>query len=40
LPPTALSSAFGEPKDPDFDRARYDAIGESDRFTLRFRRPR
>lgn len=40
LPPTALASPFGKPRDPDFDRAPYDAIGESDRFTLRFRKPR
>jgi len=40
LKPTALSAAFGKPADPDFDRAPYDAIGESDRFTLRFRKPR
>jgi predicted methyltransferase len=40
LPPTALTSDFGEPADPSFDRTPYDAIGESDRFTLRFRRPR
>ncbi len=39
LPPVARSSAFGEPADPSFDRAHYDAIGESDRFTLRFRKP-
>ena len=39
LPPTALTAAFGKPRDPDFDRTRYDAIGESDRFTLRFRKP-
>ena len=39
LPPTARSSPFGEPDDPDFDRAPFDAIGESDRFTLRFRKP-
>jgi len=39
LPPTARTSSFGEPDDPDFDRTPYDAIGESDRFTLRFRKP-
>ena len=39
LPPTARSSPFGKPDDPDFDRAHFDAIGESDRFTLRFRKP-
>ena len=39
LPPSARSSAFGKPDDPNFDRAPFDAIGESDRFTLRFRKP-
>lgn len=38
LKPTRQSSATGAP-DPNFDRARYDAIGESDRMTLRFRKP-
>jgi len=36
LPPTRQSSENGKPVDPSFDRARYDAIGESDRMTLRF----
>lgn len=39
LPPVARTSALGEPADPDFDRAAYDAIGESDRMTLLFRKP-
>ena len=39
LPPVSRSSAFGEPADPDFDRAPYDAIGESDRMTLMFFKP-
>lgn len=39
LPPVARTSAFGEPADPEFDRAPYDAIGESDRMTLLFRKP-
>lgn len=39
LPPSRQSSADGKPADPGFDRARYDAIGESDRMTLRFRKP-
>ena len=40
LPPTRQSSADGKsPPPPGFDRARYDAIGESDRMTLRFRKP-
>jgi len=36
LPPTRQSSADGKPADPAFDRTKYDAIGESDRMTLRF----
>ena len=39
LPPTRRSSPFGQPPDPAFDHARYDAIGESDRMTLRFKKP-
>jgi predicted methyltransferase len=39
LPPTGLTAGFGKSRDPNFDRTRYDAIGESDRFTLRFRKP-
>lgn len=39
LPPTRQSSENGKPVDPSFDRARYDAIGESDRMTLRFVKP-
>jgi len=38
LPPVRRSSATRVPN-PDFDRAKYDAIGESDRMTLRFRKP-
>jgi predicted methyltransferase len=38
LPPTRQSSASGQP-DPKFDHSKYDAIGESDRMTLRFRKP-
>lgn len=38
LPPVKRSSATGQP-DPSFDRAKYDAIGESDRMTLRFVKP-
>jgi predicted methyltransferase len=38
LPPTRQSSAGGQP-DPSFDHSKYDAIGESDRMTLRFRKP-
>lgn len=39
LPPTRLSAPRGEPPKPDFDHAPYDAIGESDRMTLRFVKP-
>ncbi len=38
LPPSRQSSASGAP-DPGFDHTKYDAIGESDRMTLRFRKP-
>ncbi len=38
LPPTRQSSASGPP-DPAFDHSKYDAIGESDRMTLRFKKP-
>jgi len=39
LPPTRRSAPAGQPANPSFDHARYDAIGESDRMTLRFRKP-
>ncbi len=39
LPPERRASAPGAPADPDFDHAAYDAIGESDRMTLRFLKP-
>lgn len=39
LPPVRLSAPRGEPDDPAFDHAPYDAIGESDRMTLRFIKP-
>ncbi len=39
LPPVRRSQARGEPVNPDFDHAPYDAIGESDRMTLVFRKP-
>jgi predicted methyltransferase len=39
LPPTRRSSPRGEPANPNFDHSKYDAIGESDRMTLRFRKP-
>jgi predicted methyltransferase len=40
LPPVRQSSDNGKPVDPAFDRAKYDAIGESDRMTLRFVKPK
>jgi predicted methyltransferase len=39
LPPTRRSAPGGQPPNPAFDHSRYDAIGESDRMTLRFRKP-
>jgi len=39
LPPVRRSSAMRGETDPDFDRTKYDAIGESDRMTLKFRKP-
>ena len=39
LPPVRRSSPRGEPEDPAFDHSRFDAIGESDRMTLRFVKP-
>jgi len=40
LPPVRQSSEGGKPVDPSFDRAKYDAIGESDRMTLKFSKPK
>jgi predicted methyltransferase len=39
LPPTRRSAPAGQPADPNFDHSKYDAIGESDRMTLKFRKP-
>lgn len=39
LPPVARTAPQGAAPDPSFDRSRYDAIGESDRMTLRFVKP-
>jgi predicted methyltransferase len=41
LPPTRATSlpGSGKPPDPNFDHTKYDAIGESDRMTLRFVKP-
>ena len=36
LPPSRGTTANGQGSDPNFDRTKYDAIGESDRMTLRF----
>jgi predicted methyltransferase len=40
LPPTRRSAPQGQPANPDFDHTKYDAIGESDRMTLRFVKPK
>lgn len=39
LPPQRLTAPQGQAPDPTFDRTKYDAIGESDRMTLKFRKP-
>jgi predicted methyltransferase len=41
LPPTRTSVPYGsgQPPDASFDHSKYDAIGESDRMTLRFQKP-
>lgn len=39
LPPILRTSPLGAPEDPDFDTAPYRQIGESDRMTLKFRKP-
>ena len=42
LPPTKRTRPYSEGQDandPKFDRSKYDAIGESDRMTLKFRKP-
>ena len=42
LPPSKRTRPYAEgpdAHDPSFDRTRYDAIGESDRMTLKFRKP-
>ncbi|HEY9237124.1 MULTISPECIES: class I SAM-dependent methyltransferase [Phenylobacterium] len=36
LPPSRNTAPNGKPADPSFDRTKYDAIGESDRMTLKF----
>ncbi len=39
LPPTLRTSPLGQPDDPTFDSSPYEAMGESDRMTLKFRKP-
>lgn len=39
LPPVKRTAPAGQPANPNFDRSRYDAIGESDRMALRFVKP-
>ncbi|WP_395646200.1 class I SAM-dependent methyltransferase [Terricaulis sp.] len=39
LPPTLRTSPLGRPDNPDFDSGPYMAVGESDRMTLKFRKP-
>jgi predicted methyltransferase len=39
LPPVRRSSPRGQAADPHFDHAKYDAVGESDRMTLKFVKP-
>lgn len=38
LPPVLRTSPLGRPDDPTFDTSPYEAIGESDRMTLKFRK--
>jgi len=40
LPPSRWTTANGQGSDPAFDRTKYDAIGESDRMTLKFVKPK
>ncbi len=39
LAPSRNTAPYGQPPNPSFDRTKYDAIGESDRMTLRFVKP-
>jgi predicted methyltransferase len=39
LPPTLRTAPLGRPDDPSFDSSPFEAIGESDRMTLKFRKP-
>lgn len=40
LPPVKRTAPAGQPENPNFDRSKYDAIGESDRMALRFVKPK
>jgi predicted methyltransferase len=40
LPPNRWTSPNNNPPNPSFDRTKYDAIGESDRMTLKFVKPK
>lgn len=40
LAPNRRTSPYGQDPDPDFDRTPFDPIGESDRMTLKFRKPK
>ena len=39
LPPQRLTAPRGQPPNPQFDGTLYESIGESDRMTLKFRKP-
>lgn len=39
LAPTLRTSPLGQPDDPGFDSTPFEAVGESDRMTLKFRKP-
>ncbi len=39
LPPNLRAPQPGTPEAAGYDKAKYEAIGESDRMTLRFRKP-
>ncbi len=39
LPPQRLTAPRGQPPNPEFDGTLYESIGESDRMTLKFRKP-
>jgi predicted methyltransferase len=39
LPPQRLTAPRGQPPNPEFDGSLYESIGESDRMTMKFRKP-